>query len=156
MMLTLRALLTWVLPAALLVALAGAYPAFKDGGPQGLACELSAAAIVLAVMLAGGALIVRTARRDGLAKASLTHVWMGIARPFACLVLAGGAWKGLDLPPRPLALWLVIFYVAVFGAELTWMLRALRQSAGSLTKPLQPSDKNMTSGAAVKGSDVGR
>ncbi len=156
MQLTLRALLTWILPPALLVALAGAWPAWRDGGAQGLACELAAGAIVLAVMIAGGAWIIRRAARDGISRAAYLHVVLGMARPIGCVVLAAAAWKGLLLPPRPLALWLVIFYAVVFVAELFWMLRALRQSAGSLTKPPQPADKNLTSGAAVKGSDVGR
>jgi hypothetical protein len=155
MLLSFRALLTYILPAALLVAVAGAYPAWRHGEATGVACELIAGVIVLAVMLGGGEMILRTARRDGLARASLMHVAFGVARPLACLALAAGAYLGLDLPPKPLAVWLVIFYVVMFAAELTWMLRAVRavRKENFMNPPAQ-ADNTMNSGAAVKGSDA--
>ncbi len=155
MLLSFRALLTYILPPALLVAVAGLYPAWRQGEATGVACELIAGAIVLAVMLGGGEIILRTARRDGMARALLMHVAFGVARPLACVALAAAAYLGLDLPPKPLAVWLVVFYVAMFVAELAWMLRAVREARLKLMNSTAHADKNMNSGTAVKGSDAG-
>jgi len=123
----------WIAPAAAIVGLAGAYPAWLHAGARGLLAEAVCGATVLAVMLASAAVTVRYASR-GAAAAAYAFALAGIARVAACVGLLAGAWKLFDLPLTAMLLWLAAFYVALLAVESFWLHRALARMAQNRQK----------------------
>ena len=122
------AMLGWVLPAGVVAGGIGAYPTWRVGGAPAVTAMLTAGGIVLAVKAACAVFVIRKAA-GGAARAAFAFVVAGMARAVLCLVLAGVAWSVLALPPKPLFVWVGVFYLAMLAGEGVWMARALQRDA---------------------------
>jgi hypothetical protein len=117
-------LIAWLAPAVLAVGALGAYPTWAKTGPAGLIAEAAAAAIVLAVMIGSGALIMAMSSL-GAAKMAYIFVMSAVPRVLVCMVLAAVTWALLDVPSRPMLLWTAGFYLVALVSESIWLHRAL-------------------------------
>ena len=125
----------WVPPAAV-----AAWLAWRTGGADSLRAATAGAAIVLAVVLASGAVTARAgARSAGLA--AMAFVSAGMVRAVAAAALAAGAWAIWKLPAVPLLVSLLACYVGAWGAECFWLLRAIRKLPGQAKETAAGSER---------------
>jgi len=132
-------LLKWVVPIALSVGLAGAYPTWRAGGPAAMSAQAAAGGIVLsAVLLSGG--LVAFAGLAGPGQVTMAFLVSGMLRTLVSVGLGLLlVWK-TDIPAVPLLVWLAVFYLAMFLAEGAWVVRALRRYSAepSLREVMRP------------------
>jgi hypothetical protein len=128
-------LLKWVLPPVLGMAAFGVLPTWLTCGWPGVAGQSVAVFIVLGVMLGCGGLTVYAARQ-GAGQASTVFLGSSLLRMVLCPTLVGLAWLVTQLPAKPMAVWMMITYLACLALECAWIVRALRRSARETeTKP---------------------
>ncbi len=145
MQISLRAMLVFVLPTAILLWALGAWPAWHWAGDDGLVAHTAAGGIVLGVMVASGALV-RLFASMGPDKAAFAFIAASFVRILACLGITIGAWAVFDMPTAVLCLSVPTFYFALLIAEGIWLSKALNRDARLVAmgdvrcpKPLMPS-----------------
>lgn len=121
-------LLKWVLPPVLGMSVFGVLPTWLTSGGAGVAGQIVTVLIVLGVMLGCGGLTVYAARQ-GAGPASTVFLGSSLLRMVLCPTLVGLAWLVTRLPAKPMAVWLVITYLACLAMECVWIVRALRRNA---------------------------
>lgn len=122
------ALVGWTVPLAVILLAVGIWPTWRAGGQNAVLALLTAKAVVLATVLASGVIVCRMARR-GPARAAIAFIFSCMGRILIAVVLMLTAWRLLELHLTALAVWLVIFYLALLIGESIWLSRALRRDA---------------------------
>ena len=128
MRISFAALLAWVLPTGVLAGGAGLWPTWDLAGRGGVLAQAWAGAIVLAAVLASASVVMHFAT-SGPASAAFAFLAAGLIRLGVCVGLALLARWAAGLPAGPLFVWIGVFYAAMFGAEATWLARALGRDA---------------------------
>jgi hypothetical protein len=128
MQLSFWALLGWVLPLGVLVGGVGVTPTWWLVGREGLVAELLAGAVVLPIMIAS-ALIVLGVASYGPALTTVVFVSIGVMRLTAVVATALILHRFSRVLVLPFWIWVVVFYLTVFGAEVAWLARALKRDA---------------------------
>jgi len=109
-----------------LVAAAGAYPAWLLRGESGLWEELAGGASVLWATLVCG-LTVLAASRRGARRAAMTFIAGGLVAGVAALIAAGVVAAMTPLRALHLVLWVGVFFFPMILAESLWLARALHR-----------------------------
>ncbi len=122
---SLASLIKWVLPWMLALAAFGVLPTYLMVGWTGVYSQLVAVGMVLTVMMGIGILTVRAAQA-GPARAATVFMGSCVARLVLCPVLLGLLQWATSLPLAPMAIWMVIIYIATLGLEVVWLIKALR------------------------------
>ena len=122
------ALLGWTVPLAAILFAVGVWPTWRAGGLTAVWAQVTAKAVVLGTVLASGAIVCRMARR-GPARAAVAFIFSCMGRILVAVVLMLTAWRLLELHLTALAVWLVIFYLALLIGESIWLSRALKRDA---------------------------
>jgi len=128
MQISLRAMLGFALPTAIVLWALGAWPAWHWAGGDGLAAHTAAGCIVLGVMVASAALVKLFAAL-GPDKAAFAFIGASFARILFCVGITIGAWALFDMPTGVLCLSVPAFYVALLIAEGIWLSKALNRDA---------------------------
>ncbi len=128
MELSFPALLGWVLPVGLLVGGAGAGPTWWLAGRAGLVAELLAGTVVLPIMVAS-ALIVLSVASSGAALTSAVFVSIGVMRLAAVVTTALILERFCRMATLVFWICILAFYLAMLGAEVAWLARALKRDA---------------------------
>jgi hypothetical protein len=131
----LSSLLMWVVPAMLIIAAFGVLPTWLVSGWSGVAAEVVAVVLVLAVMIATGTLSVAAARK-GATPAATVFMGCSLFRMILCPVLVGIAWWITDLPAKPMGVWMVITYLLCLTLEAAWIVKALKKQAAGRKEKL--------------------
>jgi len=131
-------LLGWALPFGLASCGLGAYPTWVLAGEDGLRAQAVSLAVVLAIVLASGALLCRAAG-GGAGRAAVWFIFSCLGRVVVALALILAAWKIWDLKLVALLVWMVAFYLALLTGEAIWLTRALRRDA-RLQAPSRPAE----------------
>ena len=128
-------LLKWILPPVLGMAAFGVLPTWLMCGWPGVTGQIVTVLVVLGVMLGCGGLTVYAARQ-GAGQASTVFLGSSLLRMVLCPTLVGLAWLVTQLPAKPMAVWMMITYLACLALECAWIVRALRRSTRETeTKP---------------------
>ncbi len=114
--------------ATVAVLLLGSYPTWYWAGEAGLWSALVAGGIALAVLVGSGWLVGAIARRKGVVVAGQVFLGSGLARFGLSLGLVFAARAALNLPIRPLLVWVGITYGVLLGVEAWWLARALARA----------------------------
>jgi len=122
------ALLGWTMPLGLVAFAVGIWPTWQAGGALAVWSQVTAGAVVLATVMGSGVIVCRMARR-GPARAAVGFIFSCMGRILLAVALTLTAWRLLELHLMALAIWLVIFYLALLIGESIWLSRALRQDA---------------------------
>lgn len=137
-LLRLGSLLGWILPGGLALWLSGAIVMYVTLGTAAVTAQTVAFGIVLVLTLVGAVAALKVvAYSVAKAKAagknanipfltSQTFMAVSMGRMLSSVGAGVAAWYWLNLPARPLLLWVVGFYVAMLVLETTWLVRALR------------------------------
>lgn len=133
MSLSMRSLAGWVVLPVLGAAAFGTLPTWLVAAGPGVAGQWLAVACVLGVMFGTGSLTVAAAR-SGAGPASTTFLGTSLFRLILCPGLVALAWWGSGLPIGPMAVWLVIGYIACLGLEVAWLVVALRRNQAARTE----------------------
>ncbi len=128
MELSFPALLGWVLPVGLLVGGVGAGPTWWLAGRAGLVAELLAGTVVLPIMVAS-ALIVLSVASSGAALTSAVFVSIGVMRLAAVVTTALILERFCRMATLVFWICILAFYLAMLGAEVAWLARALKRGA---------------------------
>lgn len=121
------ALLGWVLPATLGIAVCGIWPTWLlPAGWGGVLSELAAGVVVLSVMVANGLMVVAAAKK-GRASAAMAFSASSLVRMVLCPLLTAMVGWIFDLAIMPLGVWMVVFYLTGLMMECVWIVRALRK-----------------------------
>jgi len=131
-----RALMGCLLAAAAPAAAIGAWPTWRLAGGEGIKGELLAGAVMGALSLANGAVLVRRARA-GAAALTMTFLATSLLRVAGCAVLAGLVWQVLRPAAAAFLVWIAAFYLVMLAGEACWIVRALRRDPGSPPAPAQ-------------------
>ena len=124
----LRVLVARVIASVVVIGGLGAYPTWTWSGDGGLVAEAVAGAAGLAGAVMGAALITRAAR-EGAARAAAAFL---PAEGYRFGVGAGSAallWLVTDIPPVPLLIWSLGFFLAILFCETSWLVGALQRDA---------------------------
>ncbi len=139
MRISLAGLLWRLLPAGLVLGLAGAWPTWHLAGAGGVLSLLCAGGLVLAAVLFSGLLVVALAA-GGPSRAALGFVASGLVRLLLCVGIGLAVIHALPVCAMTFFIWLGIYYLAMFLAESAWLSRALhrdaeRVSLGEIRRP---------------------
>ncbi len=148
------ALLGWVLPVSLGIAVFGIFPTWLKTGWAGVWAELAAGAVVLSVMLGNGLVVVAAAKKDR-ASAAMAFSASSLVRMVLCPLLTALVWWLFDLAVMPLGVWMVIFYLTGLAMECVWIVRALRKHS-RLYGPVDDEEKKEPAGLGQNSPVVGR
>lgn len=110
----------------LAVGAAGAYPTWKIGGQEALTALCIAGVIVLAVAMAAQAILVMQAHL-GPAKLAMSFLVAGMAKVLGSVGLAVAAILAVDIPAKPLFLWVCVFYVSTMVNQALWVHSLLKK-----------------------------
>lgn len=119
-------LLKLVLPIALVAGGIGAYPTWIKSGTEGLIAELTSAIIAIIVVTSSGMLLVWCGKHSPLMIAKVFTPSV-VARVFLSLALGGAMWQLFALPPIPLLVWLLVFYIITLVVESYWLMTELKK-----------------------------
>ena len=128
MKLSFWALLGWILPAGVLVGGVGVAATWWLAGWAGVTAEMLAAAIVLPIMVTSAVIVVGVASY-GPALTTLTFVSVGVVRLTAVMAAALILFRYGRPSTLAFWIWVIVFYLAMFGAEVAWLARALKRDA---------------------------
>jgi hypothetical protein len=120
-------MILWVLPITLAVGALGAYLTWLCSGPSGLQAQMLALVLAWAIPAAGAVGVVRSGPH-GAAKVALAYYTISIAKMMAFAGLAVAAWLLIDLPRKPMLLWLLVFALCTLLGESIWLIRSLRRN----------------------------
>jgi hypothetical protein len=124
-------LLGWVLPVGVLVGGVGVPLTWWLVGREGLVAEALAAVIVLPIMVASAAIVVGVAS-FGPALITAVFVSIGVMRLTAVMATALIVYRFCRIPTLAFWIWVVVFYLAMFAAEVAWLARALKRDASDV------------------------
>ena len=128
MQISLPAMLRWVLPAAAVLWVIGAWPMWHWAGGGGLVAHTAAACIVLGVMLAS-AVIVTLCAEVGPASAAFAFIAASLVRIALCVGITIAIWSAFSLPAGVLCFSTLASYLTTLLAETIWLSRALNRNA---------------------------
>ncbi|NBB95129.1 MAG: hypothetical protein GVY16_05250 [Planctomycetes bacterium] len=137
---SLGSLVKWVLPWILGLAAFGILPTWLMTGWPGVWAQLAGVAAVLAVMMGIGILTVRAAHA-GPARASSVFMGSCIARLVLCPLLFGILQLSTPLMMAPMAIWMVLAYLATLGLEVVWLIKALRTAVAEQDAERKAAEK---------------
>ena len=146
MQISLRTMLCWVVPPTAALWCVGVWPAWHWAGGGGLAAHTTSACVVLAIMVASGAMV-KFFAGIGPNKAAFAFMAASFVRIALCVGVTIAAWAAFSLPAGVLCISTPVFYFAALLAEGFWLSRALNHDAALVAmgrirgpKRLLPSD----------------
>jgi len=117
--------LAWIITLGVAAWAIGAYPTWLLAGWGGLLAQGLAGGVVLLTTALSTMMIADLAARDP-AQAAVGLAGFGAIRVMLAISAFVAGWKYLGLPPTPLLLWIVLFYVSALTGQIVWSVMALR------------------------------
>lgn len=111
---------------AMILAVVATWPAWMLAGPEGLAAEAVAGAVVVVVVSCSMAIVVRQARH-GAGRLAAAFILAGVAKVIASVAITLGIWALSSISLKMLLMWLCLFYFVVMFGQIRWLTRVLKQ-----------------------------